>query len=251
MPNFNMWMPLYTGDYLKKTLGLTRKEHGSYFLLIMAYWNERKPLPDNDEYLMSIALCPESEWPKTRESMLRFFKIKDGFWTHNRIDEELAKSEELYTKKVNQTEGARLGKAEKAVKSIVTSIVTENVTERQSQPQSPNKVLMEFPDALRTARVINKWSVWMNFRRGMRKPANWIDLFNEQIGWLSKYTEEQVFEILSSSIRNGYQGLFEPKNANNPKHNSQRIDRSIGTANEGKAAQYRNLGRLVKPEPAQ
>lgn len=37
------------------------------------------------------------------------------------------------------------------------------------------------------------------------------------------------------------------KNANNTKHNPQRIDRSIGTANEGIASRYRGLGKVVKP----
>lgn len=36
-------------------------------------------------------------------------------------------------------------------------------------------------------------------------------------------------------------------NANNKSNPAQRIDRSIGTTNEGTASKYRGLGRVVKP----
>ena len=71
--------------------------------------------------------------------------------------------------------------------------------------------LVELPQKLRTQRVVQKWAVWMNVRRGMKKPKNWTTLFNGQIEWLSQFSEPDVFEILSASIRNGWQGLFEPK----------------------------------------
>lgn len=45
----------------------------------------------------------------------------------------------------------------------------------------------------------------------MKKPNNWAVLFNEQIEWLSQFSEQKVFDILSASIRNGWQGLFEGK----------------------------------------
>jgi len=58
----DMWMPLWTGDYLKDTMGLSRAEHGSYMFLIMAYWNRGGPLPDDDAELQIIARCPDHEW---------------------------------------------------------------------------------------------------------------------------------------------------------------------------------------------
>ncbi len=69
-------------------------------------------------------------------------------------------------------------------------------------------LLKEFPNALKTARVMNKWQVWMNHRRAFQKPKDWAVMFNEQIEWLSKFDEPTVFEILSTSTRNGWRGLF-------------------------------------------
>lgn len=131
-------MPLYIGDYLRDTLGLSRSEHGSYMLLIMAYWTNGKPLEADDQALREIAKCPEIEWSRTRGLMLRFFKEENGFWTHKRIDEELEKSRVMYAKKTHQTAAAL------RARGIVTSNVTLNVTGTQPQPQ-PQSPLQEQP----------------------------------------------------------------------------------------------------------
>lgn len=124
--------------------------------------------------------------------------------------------------------------------------------QKHRDKENPPPKTKELPEKLRTARVLDKWSVWVDVRRKRKNCKDWERLFNEQIDWIAQFTEPEAFEILSASIRNGWQGLFEPKNyASNTKTNSQRIDRSVGTANEGKAAQYRGLGKLVRDEPAQ
>jgi hypothetical protein len=50
---------------------------------------------------------------------------------------------------------------------------------------------------------------WVEFRKGLgRKPKDWNVLFQEQLDWLSKHPREDWDEIISQSIRNGWQGLF-------------------------------------------
>lgn len=73
------------------------------------------------------------------------------------------------------------------------------------------KPLPDFPPSHQTDRFLAKWKDWMECRRARKKPRSWSKLFGEQIQWLSKFDEPTALEILSSSIRNGYQGLFEPK----------------------------------------
>lgn len=85
-------MPLTVGDYLQDTMGLTRQEHGSYMLLIMAYWANGGPLPNDDCSLKQISRCPDAEWARTKGIMERFFDVSNGCWKHKRIDEELEKS---------------------------------------------------------------------------------------------------------------------------------------------------------------
>lgn len=87
-------MPLFIGDYLQDTLGLTRSEHGSYMLLIMAYWTKGGPLQNDDRYLKEVARCPDGEWARTKGIMEQFFDVSNGFWKHKRIDAELQKCRE-------------------------------------------------------------------------------------------------------------------------------------------------------------
>lgn len=83
-------MPFNIGDYLSDTMGLDRAEHGSYMLLIMAYWKNGGPLPNDDLALRKMAMCPETEWARTRGIMARYFDCSNGVWKHKRIDAELA-----------------------------------------------------------------------------------------------------------------------------------------------------------------
>jgi uncharacterized protein YdaU (DUF1376 family) len=84
------WMPLWIGSYLADTMDLTTIQHGAYFLLLMAYWRKRSPLPDNDDQLRSIAKLDKSEWKKMRPVLCAFFKVGDGVWWHKRVEQEMS-----------------------------------------------------------------------------------------------------------------------------------------------------------------
>jgi len=91
MSQIDHWMPFYAGDYLADTMHLSRDEHGGYLLLIMAYWRNGGPLPDNDKQLAAIVKASLSEWRKLRRVLAPFFTITDDHsWRHRRIDRELA-----------------------------------------------------------------------------------------------------------------------------------------------------------------
>ncbi len=78
--------------------------------------------------------------------------------------------------------------------------------------------------------VKDKFEEWMAVRRGMGKaPKSWDKMFSEQVKWLSKFGIPIQIEILSASIRNNWQGLFEPKQTSrNGSHpdNPKPIDKS-------------------------
>jgi len=59
--------------------------------------------------------------------------------------------------------------------------------------------------------VRGRFEEWMKFRRGLgRKPKDWDTLFSKQAQWLARFNESDQIEILDQSMRNGWQGLFEP-----------------------------------------
>jgi len=88
---FNTWMPLYVADYLRKTTRLTTEQHGAYCLLIMDYW-VNGALPDDDTALAQIVRLPINTWRKHRDVIQLFFAVKDGKWTHDRIEDERMKA---------------------------------------------------------------------------------------------------------------------------------------------------------------
>lgn len=86
------WMPLYWSDYLGKTSHLNTEEHGAYLLLIGAYWQRGKALPDDDRYLSTAARLSRKRWLIMRQKISEFFAVSEGSWTHDRVEIELLKS---------------------------------------------------------------------------------------------------------------------------------------------------------------
>ena len=88
-------MPLYVADYLADTGHLSAAEHGAYMLLIMHYWTNGG-VPSDERRLARICRMSDEEWAASRNELAAFF---DGEWKHARIDAELAKSEEISSKR--------------------------------------------------------------------------------------------------------------------------------------------------------
>jgi uncharacterized protein YdaU (DUF1376 family) len=83
------YMRLYVGDYLADTTHLSTLEHGAYLLLIMAYWRNDGPLPDDDRKLSRLAGMSPREWSRMRPTIADLFQVTAGQWRHKRIDAEL------------------------------------------------------------------------------------------------------------------------------------------------------------------
>lgn len=120
------WMPLWIGPYLANTLHLTRAQHGSYCLLIMACWKAGGSLPANDSVLATIAKCTPREWRAERDVFAAFFDIDAGMWTHPRVVAELNKAREFKDKQTRN--GGKGGRPPKPKK-----------TQTQTQPETQTK----------------------------------------------------------------------------------------------------------------
>lgn len=100
------WMPLWIGSYLADTQRLTRDQHGGYLLLLMAYWREGGPLVDDDEELASIVKATPKEWSALRPRLAKFFAVADGYWSHKRVEKELAGAKERSEKSSSKARAA-------------------------------------------------------------------------------------------------------------------------------------------------
>lgn len=83
------YLPFYCADYLADTIHLSTVEHGAYFLLLMAYWQTGKPLPNDDQILASICRVSPYLFKKIKKNLLNFFKIFDKNLIHVRLEVEL------------------------------------------------------------------------------------------------------------------------------------------------------------------
>jgi uncharacterized protein YdaU (DUF1376 family) len=89
------WMPLYVGDYLKATMGLNTEQHGAYLLLIMAAWQEGGALPNDSTQLAAYARLTADKWASHEPILSRYFAVTADRWTHERVQEELARAKEM------------------------------------------------------------------------------------------------------------------------------------------------------------
>lgn len=119
------WMPLWIGAYLADTMRLTTIQHGAYLLLLMAYWREELPLPDDDEELRAITKTERAEWKKMRPVLAKFFVVANSVWWHKRVEEELAAAKVRASKassKARAAADARWGNASKQSSSNAPSM---------------------------------------------------------------------------------------------------------------------------------
>lgn len=86
------WMKFWVGDYLTQTQHLSTTGHGAFVLLIIAYWANQGPLPDDDAQLAQIAHMSTKEWKKLRPMLDKLFIVGDGVWHNSRLDETLAEA---------------------------------------------------------------------------------------------------------------------------------------------------------------
>jgi len=89
------WMPLYVADYLADTGHLSTAEHGAYMLLIMHYW-QNGSLPEEERRIARIARMSQEEWADSRDTLADLF---DEGWKHKRIEAEMARAEDVSSKR--------------------------------------------------------------------------------------------------------------------------------------------------------
>lgn len=75
-----IWMPIYIGDYLADTIGLTLSQHGAYFMAMMAYWRKGESLTEAE--LQAVTA-------REHDRITEFFVFESNRWHHKRIDIEL------------------------------------------------------------------------------------------------------------------------------------------------------------------
>lgn len=121
------WMPFYVADYLADTTHLSTVEHGAYLLLIMDYWQHKK-LPGDPRRMARICRMQEKQWLEIRDNLAELFGPD---WSHKRIDEELAKTENLIAKR---KAAGKAGASARYSKRMAVPARQTRQTDGQKQP---------------------------------------------------------------------------------------------------------------------
>lgn len=100
------YMPLFVGDYLRDTRGLTTEEHGAYLLLLMELWSHDGSLPMDHDYLARVVGVTRRRWEgKIWPVICLYFEVKrDRLGTtveHRRLSTELEKTRENFARRSN------------------------------------------------------------------------------------------------------------------------------------------------------
>lgn len=213
----------YPNDWLSspKIATMTPAEEGAYIRLLCYDW-ANDGIPDNDQQLAALSRLGEG-WLKGGCPLVRQcfnqHPTKPGHLTNQRLQKERQKQSEWHEKsRSGGLQSGRIRKLTTETKGGSTTLEPKGNSSSSSSSSSsdsttptPSPVERELDDHLKTSRMVLRWRQWQTVRRGLKKPKNWLDLFNEQCEWLGQHTEPVAFEILSASIRNGWTGLFEVK----------------------------------------
>jgi len=87
------FMQLYVSDFIGDTLSLSTEQIGAYLLLLMAMWNAKGELPDDDAKLARIARMSVKKWRAIAPELMAYFDRHEGKVSHHRLTFELEKSE--------------------------------------------------------------------------------------------------------------------------------------------------------------
>lgn len=242
----DIWMPLYVNDYLGDTMHLTRDEHGAYLLLIMAYWKRGGPLPDDPASLAAIARATPEEWQRTLNVRCQpFFSINDGFWNHKRVDTELEKANRNIAQKRQAGIASANARTNGRCNSRSTDVPTATPTAQQrsdgvgigvditsltvvKNPSNAERVgHLPIPPQLDTEAFRDAWRDWQAYRREIRHPLKPMSAKGQLRDFSALGVDKSIIQI-QTSIKNGWQGLFET----NGKANGKQSDRELRRARE-------------------
>lgn len=108
------FMQLYVSDFIGDTLHLSTEQIGAYMLLLMAMWNARGMLSNEDQQLARITRVSVKRWHAISPDLMPFFECDHDHIWHGRLTKELQKSERKSESRASA--GAR-GGAAKALKT--------------------------------------------------------------------------------------------------------------------------------------
>lgn len=150
--SLNDWYPFNVVEYRRDTYHLNVTANGIYRALIDEYMLTGKPLPDHEASLVGISRATQAEWAAHKETVMAFFKARDGKLYHKRCEQELDAQRmhaALRSKKAKEAATVRWGNEKQKQKDVCRelSIRTANAMLNDARLHnniiSPSTVVVE------------------------------------------------------------------------------------------------------------
>lgn len=205
------YLALYTGDYLRDTRHLTPLKHGVYLLLLMHCWDQKGPLPLDENECAGIANCRSAdEVEALRYIVQRYFvRMDDGIY-NRRIQLEIERAQVISAKRKDAGFKGYQAKAKHLPSKIQAS--ASNTTPTPISTPTPNtKDQQQGASAFCLPEDVDPvlWADFVEMRKKIRKPPT--DKAKTLIVGKLYNLEKQgnpIRKVLQQSIRNCWQDVF-------------------------------------------
>lgn len=226
-------------DYRKDTIHLTPIEHYAYRQLLDQYYLTEQPIPlDEDKVMRSLCVRIADDMQAVRNVLQDFFLKTENGYIHKRCEIEI-EAYHAKSKSASESAKARWSKKNAPDSADVMRSHTEGNANHKpiTNNHKPINKLKTSAIALPDWLPEEKWIQFKEMRKKIKKP-----LTDEAERLLIKDLQSikdkglDYIQALENSIKNSWQGIFEPKNvtAIKGKMDISGIDYSVGVTADGR-----------------
>lgn len=126
-------MPFYMGDFMAATACLSHEEKWAYLLLIWEAWKNNGLIKSDKKSLKNVTKISS----KKLENILPFFKEKNGYLYHDKINKELLKSNKIQEVNATRAKKAAAGRWKKGNASSIPSSNASNHAPAMLEQSTP------------------------------------------------------------------------------------------------------------------
>lgn len=216
--------PHHIADFNSATRHLTLVERALYRDLIEYYYDTEKPIDMADWPMIERKLMARTdEEKKALAYVCQEFFISDGnLYRHPRCDEEIAK----YRSKLDME--SRAGKASASARGIRKMNTSSTCVQQESTEGQPTINLEPItntkevskkvadapvvcPEVLATNEFRKAWDEYVIYRKSMKFKPLRPTIIQKAWDMMASWGHDVAIESMNNTIRNGWQGMFEPK----------------------------------------
>ena len=206
----------YPNDWLASptVLLMTPAQEGAYIRLLCYCWaEENSSLPDDDNQLAILSRLGEQAF-NTSSSVFRKLVVphptESGRLTNMRLLNERKRMDDI--REQRRAAGVKSGQA-RAYAAHKSSAPVRARTEQvlnTSTSTSASSSSLKIPESLDTVVFRESWELWLNYRRGMKKPLQ-VATYQSQLKSFEEMGVTRAVAMIEHTIRMGWQGLREPE----------------------------------------